>query len=647
MFRNLHIKRVVIFKYCFNCNILFIVSLILSGCLHQNLDSGKISQSVRVIPGAVNGAIIQRNGKNLAVYGDPEDELKEAEMVLFTHCRRDVIWAGRELVKKGAHAVVPAGERICFTQGDSLWKDFAEGCFVDLMNITTKIPITPIDVFDFVSGGQILKWQDLDIKVLDTPGYTRGSVSYVIDVDSIRYAFVGDLIYGDGKILDLYNFQDSLQEIRGYHGYALRLGQLISSLQLIARQKPDFIIPSRGPVISEPDSAIQTLIKRVRSVYQNYLSTNAYRWYYPERSALMKEHVLGSSVDVDWMPYAKVIQDKDPSWCMHFDVMWLVFAQDSSAFLIDCGTNNGFEMLKKLKKNGRLKKIDGIFVTHYHSDHVSYINEAVKEFACPVYITEELQDILENPSAYNMPGMIKEPIKNLTVMQEGETMRWKDYQLTFHYFPGQTIYHDAVLLEKDNGEAVFFIGDSFTPTGIDDYCLLNRNLLHQEKGYFYCLDFIKRLPPHVLIANQHQMPLFSFSRQQIEFMTDKLMERKANLQKLLPWDDINYGIDGQWIKFYPYRQKLKQGQKVDIFIKIINHSDKKQTYNLKPNVPDGFIVEPQNASIDVDPLNEGEKKFTLMVTDKASSGVALMTCNVMFNNWDLHEWTESLIEIVK
>ena len=158
------------------------------------------------------------------------------------------MWSGqgRNLVQNGSLAVVPAGEKSYFTRGDSIWTKFAQTRFHDYYCQTTKIGIIPFKVHRSVKGGEILKWQDIDIKVLNTPGYTRGSVSYIMDIDRKRFAFVGDLIYGDGKIFDLYSFQDSLGSIGGYHGYAVRLGQLVSSLQLIAGQKPDFIIPSRG-----------------------------------------------------------------------------------------------------------------------------------------------------------------------------------------------------------------------------------------------------------------------------------------------------------------------------------------------------------------------------------------------------------------
>ena len=131
---------------------------------------------------------------------------------------------------------------------------------------TTKFGFLPLKADRYVKGGDIIKWQGIDFRVLDTPGYTRGAVSYIAEIDGKKFAFTGDLIFGDGKIFDLYSFQDSFSEIRGYHGYAARVGKLISSLQRIADQKPDFIVPSRGPVIRDTDAAIHKLIRNNPSV---------------------------------------------------------------------------------------------------------------------------------------------------------------------------------------------------------------------------------------------------------------------------------------------------------------------------------------------------------------------------------------------
>jgi glyoxylase-like metal-dependent hydrolase (beta-lactamase superfamily II) len=608
--------------------------------------SRKISQSVRLSSGAINGVSIERNGKTLVVYGDPKNEIKIADMVLFTDFRRDVIWAGRNLVQKGSLAIVPYDEKSYFTRGDSIWTKFCTTRFHDYYNQTTKIGIIPITVSRFVQGGDTIKWQDLDIKVINTPGYTRGSVSYIADIDRKRYAFVGDLIYGNGNIFDLYSFQDSLLETDSYHGYALRLGELISSLQLIAEQKPDFIIPVRGPVINNPDSSIQILIKRVRALYRNYLSISAYRWYFPEQMNILSNHLLGPSVHVDWMPYSSTIQKNPPSWYNHISNSNLVFAKDSSAFLIDCGEDAYGEIIK-LKQSGRLKRLDGIFITHYHDDHVEFINEIDKEFGCPIYVTKQLKDILENPAAYHMPAMTAKPISNLTIMKNGQKMFWKDFTLTFYFFPGQTIYHDAVLFEKNKGENIFFIGDSFTPSGIDDYCLLNRNLLDPGTGYFYCLDILKNLPDNILLANQHVTPPFAFSRQQLDYMTNVLLKRTSILKDLFPWDNLNYGLDEQWVQVYPYGQKANPGQTVNFSVKIFNHSAESKTFIIKLNLPNGFTVEPNIDSLIIRPRAESERKFKVKIPEFASNGVSLITVSIKFDKWDLREWSEGLIEIVK
>ena len=137
-------------------------------CISRFAYSQEISPNVRVASGSVNGVFIERNGKTLVVYGDPKDELKKADMVLFTHFRRDVIGAGRNLVGKGATAVAPIAQREYFTKGDSIWVEIARKQFREHSNRTTKIAVLPISVNRFVKGGETLQWQDLNIKVLNT-----------------------------------------------------------------------------------------------------------------------------------------------------------------------------------------------------------------------------------------------------------------------------------------------------------------------------------------------------------------------------------------------------------------------------------------------------------------------------------------------
>ena len=217
-----------------------------------------LSPRVTISRGAINGVCIERSGHRLVIYGDPQECWKTADMVLFTHSRRDVAWAGRALVEGGAVSVVPEREAEQFSKVEDFWTSFWDKRFHDYAQQSTKIITTPLRVDRAVREGTRLPWQDLTVHVLDTPGYTRGAVSYFIEVDGLRYGFVGDLVYGDGRLLDLYSLQDEVSQARiaGYHGYAGRIGDLIASLRKVAARKPDILVPARGPVVKEPAAAI-------------------------------------------------------------------------------------------------------------------------------------------------------------------------------------------------------------------------------------------------------------------------------------------------------------------------------------------------------------------------------------------------------
>ena len=79
---------------------------------------------------------------------------------------------------------------------------------------STKVLVEPLEVKRWVEDGDLVKAAGVKFQVIATPGYTRESVSYLAVVDGKRCAFTGDLIYGDGKIFDLYSFQDAIPEAK-------------------------------------------------------------------------------------------------------------------------------------------------------------------------------------------------------------------------------------------------------------------------------------------------------------------------------------------------------------------------------------------------------------------------------------------------
>jgi glyoxylase-like metal-dependent hydrolase (beta-lactamase superfamily II) len=603
-----------------------------------------------LIRGDINGALIHsgEDGESrLIVYGDPADVVSDADLVLFTHARRDVVWAGQDLVARGAKAIVPLSASGFFTGVDTFWNDQVSARYHDYDQQSTKWPTIPMTVSRFVGEGDSILWHGIPIRVIDSKGYTRGAVSYLAHLDGMDVAFTGDLIYGDGRIMDIYSMQDRIPDadVRGYHGYAARMADLIVSLEKIAALDPDILVPVRGPVIEDPQQAIGKLIGRLRQLYENYLSVNAYRWYTgQERHNIMAARVLPPDMAVGWMDYAET--RANPDWLVHHGNSKLILSRDGSGFLIDCGMERVYEDMLEVEENFPCSRIEGMFITHYHDDHTNFVNGVQEKYACPVYATAELADILKQPHAYRLPAMTSEPIRGLVTVPDASVMLWKEFRFTFYYLPGQTIYHDALLVEKKDGEKIFFAGDSFSPTGLDDYCLLNRNPIQPGMGYLYSLDLLRGLPPEAWIVNNHIEPPFRFTAEQLDFMTEKLHERKNLMAELFPWDEPNYGIDERWARVYPYGQALQPGEETSLSVVILNHSDRATEYTVRP-VPDtkGLTVSPVMMVIQVPPRTEGRADFRLQAAGDAPPGLRVQKVDIGFNGWNLHEWCESMIEV--
>ncbi len=622
--------------------------LILAAGLSANGQEA-LSPQVSVSLASVNGVAVERNGHRLVVYGDPEGRWKSADAVLFTHSRRDVVLVGRSLVAGGAEAIVPTSEAEQFSKAEDFWSTFWIGRFHDYAQRSTRVPTSSIPVGRTVRQGDSIPWQDLTVRVLDTPGYTRGAVSYFVDVDGVRYGFVGDLIYGDGCLLDLYSLQDAVSQARigGYHGYAGRIGDLIASLRKVAGEKPDILVPAHGPVLREPAAAIERLIRRLQAVYENYLSISAGRWYFHDQYDILATRALDSADRVPWMPYAATIEKTPPDWVIPIQNSRLLVARDGSGFLIDCGSSAIIDEIHKLKDQGRLTSLDGLFITHYHDDHTDKVNDLVRYQNCPVYATPLMEDPLRRPDDYRLPCLTRNAIRDITVVSDGHRMPWKEFTLTFYDFPGQTIYHSALLVERDTGEKIFFIGDSFTPSGLDDYCLQNRNLLRPDTGFPYCLALLQnKIPRDALLINEHVVEPFRFNEDQLRHMVEVLKRRGELLQELFPWDNPNYALDEQWVRIHPYGQEVKTGEWATVAVKILNHSPAANTFAVALNVPEGFEVEPRTATIQADPGQEVEMRFRVKTAVDPTDSIQVITADIRMGPWDLRQWCEALLRIV-
>lgn len=595
-------------------------------------------------PGPVNGVLLETNARRLAIYGWKDTDHSPVDLVLLSHGRRDVIWKAESALAGGAQAVAPNRARYSLESAADFWQGFPQNRFHDYAQQSTKILTAPLEISRWVNDGDVVEWQGVTFHVFETPGYTRGSATFITDIAGQKTAFTGDLIYGDGQILDLYSFQDAIPEaqIRGYHGYGARLADLVASLQKIAAEKPDLIVPSRGPVIRDPQASIARLIERVQTLYRNYLSTNALHWYFKEdRMRLCGERVLGTEASIELMPYAH--HEQTPSWVFEHSTSRLLISDSGGAFLLDCGYQRVIDAVRDLITQGVIEKVEGIFVTHYHDDHTDMVQAAAEVFGCPVYATKEYADVLTHPGAWHLPAMTANPIRNIKVVNDGHQMQWHEFQLTFHFFPGQTYYHGALMAEKPEQVPIFFVGDAFAPSGLDDYCVLNRNLVHDDSGYLLCLKKLRGIGRPFWLVNEHIPFVFRFSQQELDYLESRYRQRISVMKELFPWDDPNYGIDEQWAVMYPRGQTAAANRNVSIEVRITNHSPAERTFSVSPKWPAGWTAENSSRTLTLPARQAGT--LELSATTSAAAGIHVVTADIASDGMVFREWLDAIVTV--
>ena len=597
----------------------------------------QLSEHLYVHRGHVNTGIL-RDG-DCALLIDPsgttlQTELTElgitnVEQILFTHHHRDNTtgFPMPDNIRVG----VPEKEAAWFAEVETFWNDPQYRWHLYNYHPHNLMLADAIRVTDAYTDGAQIAWGSASLTILETPGHTDGSVSYLIDVDGKRFAFTGDLIYDEGKIWELYSLQKG-QQTSDYHGFLGARDELKESLEKVRQASPTALIPTHGVVMNDPDKAIDTLLERLAYCYDKYVAISALRHYFPQLFAEFEGHP-------GHMP---IREGKPPPECLrHFGTTWLIISQNNEAFVMDCGSPNVIKQIQQLQADNEVSEVTQFWVTHYHDDHVNAIPEFQETFPCETITDTVVAQVITNPIGFRLPCISPAVTRVDRITQDGDSWQWNEFTMTAYHFPGQTYYHGGLLVE---GQSVrmFFGGDSFTMAGIDDYCSGNRNLLGADVGYEKCLRLIQELKP-THIFNCHVDPAFDFTDAEIVCMLDTLAEREKCYTALFPWDHANYGMDEHWVRCYPYEQEVAPGETTELRVEITNHSDEPRTATAQPILPASWGMEIPPAETTIPPRTDGHIDFSIPIPQHCTaSGRIVIPVDITYNARPLGQFREAI-----
>jgi len=549
--------------------------------------------------------------------------------VLVTHHHREQVIA----LLHGSHeveVVVPASEEKHFIDVSRFWNAAPLRWHIYNQHPHHWMLPEAVKVSGTLRGGETFTWGTATIKVIDTPGHTDGSLSFVVNVDGMKVVFCGDLFYGPGQVPDLYclqkGFQRGQRRISDYHGFLGSRESLKESLQRILKEEPDLVVTSSGGVVENPKVAVQLLMDRLDVLYDNYVSTSALRHYFPELFEEFQEHR-------DHFPFRPHLVP--PGYLRHVGTSWIVLSQDRAAFVMDCGSPRVIEEIEKMIAAGEITRVEGLWITHYHDDHVDAVPQFLERFRCPCYAVPSVAEVITRPLAWRLPCISPSVVNVDHILRDGESFPWHEFRMTAYEFPGQTLYHGGLLVEKDS-EKLLFVGDSFTPSGIDDYCIQNRDFLHEGSGFLRCLDLVSSLKPTHMF-NCHVDDAFTFRPEDCQFIRQRLERRRELLREILPWRDPHFGMDEFWVRCDPYEQAVSPGEKTRIECVVLNHLSEPLEVHLRIVPPRGWMVDrlPSAAAswkdwphISIPARDEVRLPLEITVPASISSGRFILTVDV-------------------
>lgn len=542
--------------------------------------------------------------------------------VLVTHHHRDQVQGLRLAADAGARIWVPPLEHGLVARVDDHWQarrlDVDYDLGEDRFSLLEEVPVAGT-----VAEYRVGRYGGVDVYTLPTPGHTRGSVTYLVELDDRRYAFTGDLLYGAGKVWSLASLQWSYSDV--LEGAATA----IMSCALLEREEPDQLLPSHGEPILDPPVALEVTRERLRSLVE-----------------LRCERPW----DVDgWLeqPWREVT----PHLLRNRTTLastYALLSESGAALLVDFGYDLAshrplLHSLDGLRRSHGVERVEVVVPTHFHDDHVAGINLLRDVEGTKVWVSENVAPVLEEPTRYDLPCLWTEPVLADRLLRSGEPVAWREYELTAYPLPGHTLYAAAIAFEVD-GRRVLATGDQeWTPEGpvqrdIPNYYYRNR---FRIDDYAESAELYRSLAPDLLVMG-HSLP-----QEMTPERLDRMLaagRRLAELHReLLPLEEVDLGTEGFCARVEPYRSTVAVGTELELEVHVRNPFDRPTSVTVTLATPNGWSVAPPSRQLPLD--SHGREIVRFRVTPSGAARRARVAADVTIGETLFGQQAEALVDV--
>jgi glyoxylase-like metal-dependent hydrolase (beta-lactamase superfamily II) len=457
--------------------------------------------------------------------------------VLLTHHHRDQTQGLARAAAAGARIWAPPFDAPLLAEADLHWQTRPLDIDYELGEDRFS-PLGSVPLDGTVAEYRTARYGAFDVTTLPTPGHTVGSVTYLVDVAGRCLAFVGDLVYGDGKLWSLAATQWSYSGVEGQEA------TIVSAAEL-AKRRPDVLLPSHGDAIDDAATALAQLRSRLGDLVQLRLVAE---WGLERRLQTPFDRITPHL----WRNRTT------------FANSYVLVSETGAALGIDFGYDMATWRRPLLWSLADVN-VEAVVITHFHDDHVAGLNLLRDVTGAGIWVPENVAPVLREPHRFDLPCLWPDPIEPDRVLRLGETVEWNEYALEVHAFPGHTLYAAAIEFEVD-GRRVLVTGDQY---GLDgERAILN----YQYRNGFRRRDFIasaallRKVQPDLLLSG-HWLPRDVTPPQLDQIERDA--ERLAALHDELLADE-GFGEARFGARIEPYRAEVAAGESLEVTVTALN-----------------------------------------------------------------------------
>jgi glyoxylase-like metal-dependent hydrolase (beta-lactamase superfamily II) len=546
--------------------------------------------------------------------GDVLDRLGElgveqVDWVLHTHHHRDQCQGDRRAIAAGARIAVPAREAAYFDDAEGSWQ---RQQILDLYECTNVFdrPLQNVPVAARLGDYDTFEWADLALTVLPTPGHTKGSITLIAELDGTRWAFCGDLLYSPGRVWTLY-------DLHWDYSNPDALDAELHSLHVLRRERPDRLAPSHGEVMTDPDAALVTTADRLAEfttlVGQGFVGDIRPPLAVAHRFERLSEHLLAVT---SAMAHVFVLLDGNGA-ALLFDYGFPSF----QGFFTGAGSRFVEHTLPELREQFGVDRFEVLVPTHYHNDHVAGAGFLQRRYGTEVWVHESFADVLERPGAYRIPAVWSEPISVDRVLTDGEQWEWRGYRFTGWHCPGHTWYAAAYFGEVD-GRRIAVTGDEIQ-LDIDRALRGGGPVFRNRMGLGDFAAGVRRTieyePELLLTGHDGAIEVGRAELDEVHRWSCALDDAFVSLAALP--DAVGFALDPDWVRFDPYLATGRAGDGLPVAVELRNHLGHDAQAHLRPVLPDGWRVEPEELSLSIAAESSGRAALTLLPPADAQPGV--------------------------